>query len=61
MDLAQTFIFYAGWIFSIAWGALLAAVSVVAFGRDIIPKPQRATAEKERPWTERDLDTRLPG
>ena len=54
MDLAQTFIFYAGWIFSIAWGALLAAVSVVAFGRDIIPKPQRATAEKERPWTERD-------
>jgi hypothetical protein len=49
MDVAQAFIFYAGWIFSVAWGALLAAVSVVAFGRDIVPKPQRVTAEKERP------------
>ncbi len=37
MDLAQAYIFYAGWIFSIVWGALLAAVSVIAFGRDILP------------------------
>jgi|HubBroStandDraft_4_1064222.scaffolds.fasta_scaffold01518_10 hypothetical protein len=48
MDMAQAIIFYAGWIFSIGWGALLAAVSVVAFGRDIVPRPQRATVEKER-------------
>jgi hypothetical protein len=48
MDLAQAFIIYAGWIFSIAWGTLLAAVSVIAFGRDILPTSQRATVEKER-------------
>jgi hypothetical protein len=48
MDMAQAFIFYAEWIFFVGWGALLAAVSVVAFGRDIVPNPQRATAEKQR-------------
>jgi hypothetical protein len=49
MDLAQAFIVYAGWIFSVAWGTVLAAVSVIAFGRDILPRAQRATIEKERP------------
>ena len=49
MDLAQAFIVYAGWIFSIAWGALLAAVSVIAFGRDILPSAHRTAVEKERP------------
>jgi len=48
MDMAQTFIFYGEWIFFIAWGALLATVSVVAFGNDMVPSAQRATAEKER-------------
>jgi hypothetical protein len=48
MDLAQAFILYAGWIFSVAWGALLAAVSVIAFGRDILPSAERASIEKER-------------
>jgi hypothetical protein len=49
MDWAQTFIFYAGWFFSIAWGTLLAAVSIIAFGRDILPIDQHGTIEKERP------------
>lgn len=35
MDLAQVFIFDLGWLFFVAWGTVLAAVSVVAFGRDI--------------------------
>lgn len=35
MDLAQVFIFYLGWFFFAAWGTVLAAVSLVAFGRDI--------------------------
>jgi hypothetical protein len=48
MDMAQAFIFYAEWFFFIAWGALLAAVSVVAFGNDMVPSAQRATAQKER-------------
>jgi hypothetical protein len=47
MDLAQVFIVYAGWIFSVAWGTVLAAVSVIAFGRDILPTPQRTTVEKD--------------
>ena len=36
MDLAQVFIFVAEWIFFVAWGLALVAVSVVAFGKDII-------------------------
>jgi hypothetical protein len=47
MDLAQAFILYAGWIFSVAWGTLLAAVSVIAFGRDILPSAEGASVEKE--------------
>jgi len=45
MDLAQAFIFYAGWIFSIAWGTLLAAVGAIAFGHDILSTAQRAGVE----------------
>jgi uncharacterized membrane protein len=48
MDLAQVFIVYAGWIFSVAWGTVLAAVSVIAFGRYILPRAQRTTVERER-------------
>jgi hypothetical protein len=49
MDLVQAYIFYAGWIFSIVWGALLAAFSVIAFGWDILPIAQGVTVEKKRP------------
>jgi hypothetical protein len=37
MDLAQVLIFDLGWLFFAAWATVLAAVSVVAFGRDIMP------------------------
>jgi hypothetical protein len=47
MDLAQAFIFYAGWFFFTAWGMVLAAVSAIAFGRDILPIVHRASVEKE--------------
>ncbi|MFZ0198618.1 MAG: hypothetical protein WB523_22480 [Candidatus Sulfotelmatobacter sp.] len=36
MDLEQVFIFDLGWIFFAAWGLVLTAVSVIAFGRDIV-------------------------
>jgi hypothetical protein len=39
MDLAQVFIFDLGWLFFATWAMVLAAVSVVAFGRDIMPSP----------------------
>jgi hypothetical protein len=48
MDLAQVFISFVGWAFFAGWGMVLAAISIVAFGRDIIPTAQRATVEKER-------------
>jgi hypothetical protein len=49
MDLAQVFIFDLGWVFFAAWGMVLAAVSGIAFGRDIRTFTERATGEKERP------------
>jgi len=48
MDLVQGFIFDVGWLFFAAWGMALAAVSIVAFGRDILPDAQRATVGKKR-------------
>lgn len=49
MDVVQAFIMYAGWFFFAGWGMVLAAVSVIAFGRDIVATAQSATVEKERP------------
>jgi len=46
LDVVPVFIFDAGWIFFAAWGMALAALSVVAFGRDILPETKRATASK---------------
>ena len=36
MEMAEAFIFDAGWLFFIAWGMVLAAVSVIAFGQEIL-------------------------
>jgi hypothetical protein len=41
MDMAQAFIFDAGWFFFAAWGMVLAALSVIAFGRDLLGIRQR--------------------
>jgi hypothetical protein len=47
MDMAQAFVFDVGWAFFAAWGMVLAAVSIVAFGRDIFPFTQQSTREQE--------------
>ena len=47
MDMVEVFIFDVGWIFFAAWGMALAAVSVIAFGRDIRAFTER-TAARER-------------
>lgn len=44
MDLAQLFIFAVGWIFFATWGVVLAALGIVAFGRDILPSTDRKTS-----------------
>jgi len=42
MDMAEAFIMDAGWNFFVAWGVVLAAASIIAFGRDILaPSPLR--------------------
>jgi hypothetical protein len=33
----DTFLFNAGWLFFAAWIAVIAGVSVAAFGRDLLP------------------------
>jgi hypothetical protein len=43
VDLAQVFIFVAGWIFFAAWGLALLAVSVVAFRKDIFSSTETET------------------
>jgi len=35
MDLAQAFLSVIGWVFFAAWGVILAAVSVIAFGPEL--------------------------
>jgi len=35
MDLAQAFLSVIGWVFFLAWGVVLAAVSVIAFRSDL--------------------------
>jgi hypothetical protein len=53
MDWAQAFILYAEWIFFIAWGTVLAAMSAIIFGRDLVAFSEPAAGEKERPWADR--------
>jgi hypothetical protein len=49
LDMAEAFIFDAGWIFFAAWGVVLAAVSVIAFGRDMLSFKQRQAIKKNPP------------
>lgn len=53
MDIAQVFIFDLGWIFFIAWGTVLAAVSVIAFGRDILGLDRQPERENNKTLPDR--------
>jgi hypothetical protein len=46
MDMVQEVVFDAGWIFFAAWSMALAALGVIAFGRDILRGEQ--SEKKER-------------
>ena len=48
MDMVEVLIFDIGWIFFAAWGMALTVLSVIAFGRDILPAAQPAAGGKER-------------
>jgi len=47
MDLAQTFVFDLGWLFFAAWATVIAALGVVAFGRDIVAIADRENGEDD--------------
>jgi hypothetical protein len=57
MDMAQVLIFYLGWMFFTAWGMVLAAVSAIAFGRDLFPSMSRPDREPERRSSHGGLST----
>jgi len=46
MDSAQNFVLDLGWIFFVAWGMVLAALSVIAFGPDLVPSADHPPARK---------------
>lgn len=47
MDTAQALVFDVGWAFFAAWGVVLAAASVIAFGRDFLSFTPQAIREQE--------------
>ena len=56
MILTDSFLADAGWLFFAAWSAVVAAVSIIAFGRDLLPwkahldsAPQSQPADRVRP------------
>jgi len=49
MDLAQAFIFDAGWFFFAVWTMVLVTVNLVAFGRDILGFTPHRTRENNLP------------
>jgi hypothetical protein len=38
MTLTDSFLSNAGWLFFTAWTAVVAAVGIIAFGRDLLPR-----------------------
>lgn len=50
MDSGQMFVFDLGWLFFAAWGTILTALGVVAFGDDIVSAtpPQEGTEERRQ-------------
>jgi hypothetical protein len=52
MDSAQMFVFDLGWLFFAAWGTILTALGVVAFGHDILAATQSQEARTNAAWTD---------
>jgi hypothetical protein len=48
MEMAEVFIFDAGWLFFTAWGIVLAAVGIIAFGQDILEIGPRGSSENNQ-------------
>ncbi len=49
MLINDAYVFEAGWLFFAAWSAIVAGVSLAAFGRDLIPsRAQIDATQKDR-------------
>lgn len=46
MEMAEALIFDASWLFFLAWGIVLAAVGIIAFGQDILGFSTPETGDK---------------
>ena len=46
MEMVEGFIFNAGWFFFALWSVVLAAVGIIAFGRDMLRFSGANTAKK---------------
>jgi hypothetical protein len=44
---SDAYLFDLGWILFGVWGAIVAVVSVAAFGRDLFPRRLESTAKKD--------------
>lgn len=50
MTFSESFLSNAGWLFFAAWSALITAISIAAFGRDLLPwSAHLDTASKSQP------------
>lgn len=48
MELSEVYIIDAGWIFLTAWGVILLGISLMAFGRDLLPSAKQDRSELRR-------------
>ena len=44
----DAYLFDAGWLFFAGWSLVLLALSLIAFGEDLVPYPVRNRNEEER-------------
>lgn len=44
----EAYLFEAGWLFFAGWSLVLAALSLIAFGEDLIPSPARDRSTKQQ-------------
>jgi len=50
LEMRESYLFDVGWLFFMAWSAIVAAVSLAAFGRDLFPSDtQTKVARDARP------------
>jgi|HubBroStandDraft_5_1064220.scaffolds.fasta_scaffold1052072_1 hypothetical protein len=55
MLMSDSYLFDVGWLFFAAWAVIVAAISLAAFGRDLLP-PQTPLEQSSKPPAERSAN-----